>query len=78
MSKPSDYSVLLRALSTADGGGFLAWVPELPGCMSDGETPQDAFANAQDAIASWMEAAEELGRPIPDPAPQPELLKKYG
>jgi antitoxin HicB len=35
--------------------------------MSDGETPDEAFANAQDAIVVWIEAASELGRPIPAP-----------
>jgi antitoxin HicB len=79
MSKPSEYSVLIQSLPLADGGGFVALVPDLPGCMSDGETPQEAFSNAQDAIACWIEAAIDMGRPIPDPTPQqPELLKRYG
>jgi antitoxin HicB len=34
-------------------------VPDLPGCMSDGETPEEALKNAQDAISSWIEAADE-------------------
>jgi predicted RNase H-like HicB family nuclease len=41
--------------------------------MSDGETPQEAFANAQDAIACWIEAALEMGRPIPEPTREPEM-----
>ena len=61
----NDYAVLLRALSEADGGGWLATVPELPGCMSDGETPAEAAENVAGAIESWKEAAEELGRHIP-------------
>ena len=52
----------------ADGGGWLAEVPELPGCMSDGESPQEAVENVMDAIACWIEAAEEDGRPAPQPA----------
>ncbi len=63
----NDYAVFMTALSEADGGGWLASVPELPGCMSDGETLADAAANVADAIDSWKEAAEELGRPIPKP-----------
>jgi antitoxin HicB len=42
-------------------------VPELPGCMSDGETPQEALENAYDAILCWMEAAREMGRQVPPP-----------
>ena len=62
-----DYEVRISALSEEDGGGFVAVVPELPGCMSDGETPQEALTNVRDAIASWMETAEALGRTIPAP-----------
>lgn len=62
------YSVLVEPLSEEDGGGFLATVPDLPGCMSDGETPEEAIVNVQDAIVAWLEAAEEMGRPIPRPS----------
>ena len=63
-----EYSVLLEPLSPEDGGGFLATVPDLPGCMSDGETPEEAVANVQDAILAWMEAARDLGHDIPKPS----------
>jgi len=79
MSDATEYPVTIRPLSATDGGGFVALVPDLPGCMSDGQTPQEALANVQDAIACWMEAARELGRPIPEPSP-PEPLQtvKFG
>jgi predicted RNase H-like HicB family nuclease len=64
---PQEYEVTIRPLSAEDGGGFGARVPDLPGCMSDGETPEEALANAYDAIACWMEAAEEMGFPVPEP-----------
>jgi antitoxin HicB len=64
---PYDYEVDIRPLSPTDGGGFIAIVPDLPGCRSDGETPHEALTNAYDAIACWMEAAKELGRPVPAP-----------
>jgi antitoxin HicB len=67
MNRSTEYPVLIRSLPAADGGGFVALVPDLPGCMSDGETPDEAFANAQDAIVVWIEVASELGRPIPAP-----------
>ena len=46
---------------------FLAEVPELPGCAADGPTRQEALANLEVVIAEWIEAAREIGRPIPEP-----------
>ncbi len=46
---------------------YLAEVPELPGCMADGSTPQKALANAEKIIAEWIETAKELGRAVPEP-----------
>lgn len=66
--KAMSYKVLVEPLSQADGGGFLATVPELPGCMSDGETPEQAVEHVQDAIIQWIDAAKNLGQPIPVPA----------
>ena len=64
---PQDYEVDIVPLAEADGGGFAAVVPELPGCRSDGETPEQALDNAYDAIACWLEGAQEMGRPLPQP-----------
>jgi antitoxin HicB len=64
---PHDYEVDILPLSEIDGGGFAAIAPELPGCRSDGETPQEALENIYDAIACWIEAAQEMGRPVPQP-----------
>jgi predicted RNase H-like HicB family nuclease len=47
---------------------FVVEVPDLPGCMADGETYEQAVANAQIVIAHWIETARELGRPIPEPS----------
>jgi predicted RNase H-like HicB family nuclease len=46
---------------------FIAEVPELPGCMADGKTYQEALAKAEVIIQEWVETAKELGRPIPQP-----------
>jgi excisionase family DNA binding protein len=46
---------------------YLAEVPELPGCMADGKTRQEALANAETIITEWVETAHELGRPVPIP-----------
>ena len=63
-----DYPVVIEPLSLEDGGGFVATVPDLPGCMSDGDTPEEALAQVQDAIHAWIDEARSLGRPIPVPS----------
>jgi antitoxin HicB len=68
MSVAARYPITIRPLTDAEGGGFLAFAPDLPGCMSDGETPAEALANVYDAIACWIEGAEELGHPVPEPS----------
>ena len=68
MRKP-DYAVVIEPLSDEDGGGYLATVPDLPGCMSDGETREEAARNVDDAIASWIEEAQVIGRAVPIPRP---------
>ena len=67
MGERPEYAVVVEPLPAEDGGGFLATVPELPGCMSDGETEFEAIQNAQDAIQCWLEAAQETNQPIPEP-----------
>ncbi len=49
-----------------DDQSFVVEVPELPGCMADGETYQQAVANIQVVIEQWIETAHDLGRPIPE------------
>ena len=68
MSDKLEYPVLIEPLSPEDGGGFLATVPDLPGCASDGETAEEALANVRDAVAAWIEEARALGRPVPQPS----------
>lgn len=46
---------------------FVVEVPELPGCMADGATYEEAVANAQTAIREWVETAKAIGRPILQP-----------
>ena len=50
-----------------DDNTFVAEVPELPGCMADGKTYQEALLNAEQIIQEWIEAAREDGRTIPQP-----------
>lgn len=46
---------------------FVAEVPELPGCAADGTTYAEAIANVEVIIREWIQTAQELGRPIPEP-----------
>lgn len=65
-----DYRVIIEPLPAEEGGGFLATVPDLPGCMSDGGTREEAAKNIDDAIACWLVEARALGRDIPQPPPR--------
>ncbi len=60
----------VREFEVAAGGN----VPELPGCMAHGVTPAEAVGNAQQAIALWVDAAREMGRPVPAPKGRRLLL----
>ncbi len=50
-----------------EDNAYIAEVPELPGCMADGATYEEALKNAQVIIQEWIETAKELGREIPKP-----------
>ena len=50
-----------------DDSAFIVEVPELPGCMADGRTYQEAVAKAEVIIQEWINTAREEGRPIPIP-----------
>ena len=61
------YSFSIRHLTKDEGGGFLIEYPDLPGCMSDGETIEETIKNGLEAVKSWIDVARELGHPIPKP-----------
>ena len=50
-----------------DDQAFIAEVPELPGCASDGSTYEEALKNVEVIIDEWIETSRKLGRPIPQP-----------
>jgi len=52
---------------SAEDDAYVAEVPELPGCMADGKTYQEALSNAEIVIREWIATAQELGRPVPEP-----------
>ncbi len=59
------YRVFVEPLVATLGGGYVAYAPDLLGCVSDGETPGEALHNIYDAIGCWLDAARDQGRPIP-------------
>ena len=63
-----NYEIKIRKLTEEEGGGWFAEIPLLPGCMSDGETPEEAVVNLTDAKKCWIETSIELERPVPEPA----------
>ncbi len=62
------YSAIIRPLTKDEGSGYLIEIPELPGCVADGETVEEALLEAESAIDSWIQTAKEFGDPIPDPS----------
>jgi predicted RNase H-like HicB family nuclease len=50
-----------------EDGAFVAEVPELPGCVAHGETPDSALVNCHEAIELWISTANEFGRSVPEP-----------
>lgn len=65
MEKGNRYEIIIYW--SKDDNSFIAEVPELPGCMSDGETQSEALSNVQVVISEWVETARALGRSIPEP-----------
>lgn len=62
-----EYRITVRPLSKDEGGGYLVEYPEIPGCMSDGETVEEAIANGREALRDCLEVFKETGRKTPPP-----------
>ena len=61
-SSPKDfYPMYIKPCSPEDGGGFIAEVIDLPGCIADGETIEEAIIASRDAVKSWLKTAAEHG-----------------
>ena len=70
MKTPNDYLALsyrMEIIRDNDEGGFVASYPDLPGCITCGETEEEALKNALDAKKAWLEAALEENIEIPEP-----------
>ena len=70
MKTLNDYLAMpyrMEIVEDKDEGGFVASYPDLPGCITCGETVESVVANAQDAKKAWLEAALEEGLEIHEP-----------
>lgn len=65
MNKDFKYEIIIYW--SAEDEAYIAEVPELSGCTADGQSYEEALENIEIIIAEWIEIAEELGRPIPQP-----------
>ena len=61
------YQFTVRPLSKEEGGGYLVEYPDIPGCMSDGETVEEAIANGREALRDCVAVLQESGRKAPKP-----------
>ena len=64
-NKAHKYVIIISWSADPGDEVFVADVPELPGCTAHGDTHEEALANAQEAIALWLDTCEEIGRPFP-------------
>lgn len=61
------YPFKVETISQEEGGGFVITYPDLPGCMSDGETIEEALVNGEDASKAWIQTAYEKSIIVPEP-----------
>ena len=66
------YSVVL--LPDSEAGGYTVLVPALPGCITEGDTLDEALTNAREAIALHVDCLIAGGGPVPDEIAPPELV----
>lgn len=69
------YPFNVDPLNEAEGGGYAITFPDLPGCISDGETVEEAIAHGRKAFHAWMETVIEDQKPIPAPNGSAEPAK---
>ena len=59
--------VMVNLIYDPEYKGYVADVPELPGCVAHGDTQEAALSNAKEAIQLWIDTAKEFGDPVPEP-----------
>lgn len=68
--KKFEYPFSITILPPEEGGGYLIEFPDLPGCISDGETIDETITNGKDAMVCWIETAKRYGDEIPQSSPR--------
>lgn len=63
-----EYQFTVRPLSKDEGGGYLVEYPDIPGCMSDGDTIEEAISNGKEALRDCLDVFRETGRKLPKPS----------
>lgn len=71
------YAIELQRIAEEEGGGFYISIPLLKGCMTDGETIEEAYGNLQDAQREWIENMLERKMPIPEPKSDDEYSGRF-
>ncbi len=62
------YQFTVRPLTKEEGGGYLVEYPDIPGCMSDGETIEEAISHGREALRDCLAVLKESGRKVPKPS----------
>lgn len=71
------YPVEIQKVKEADGGGYFVSVPMLTGCMSDGETIDEAYSNIEEAKEEWFSSMLERNMEIPEPDEKEEYSGRF-
>lgn len=66
-----------EVIEPADEGGYVAYLPDLPGCITQGETKEEAISMLDDAKRAWIECALEAGDEIPVPEKDEDFSGKF-
>ena len=71
------YNIIIKHIRDGSGDYYFASVLELDGCMSDGETPDEAYMNIREAMTGWIETKLESGFSIPQPIDAEKYSGKF-
>ncbi|MGK7661953.1 MULTISPECIES: type II toxin-antitoxin system HicB family antitoxin [unclassified Marinovum] len=72
-----EYAIVVVPLDPDEGGGYAGIVPDLPGCIGDGDTAAEAVLDTRNAISEWLGTNASMGREAPLPGSAAEKMKKH-